>query len=44
MDCGKQSSSESNESICQDCVTLLKRRFWSSIKVSRAYDNITDII
>lgn len=46
VDCGRQFKSKSNESsiICQDCVALLKRRFWSSIKIRKAYDNITDII
>jgi hypothetical protein len=46
MDCGRQFNSKSNEStiICQDCVALLKRRFWSSIRIGKAYDNITDII
>lgn len=45
MDCGKQFISESEESavICEDCIALLKRRFWSSIKIGKAYDkaNIT---
>jgi DNA-directed RNA polymerase subunit RPC12/RpoP len=42
MDCGKQFISESEESavICEDCVALLKRRFWSSIKIGKAYDNM----
>jgi DNA-directed RNA polymerase subunit RPC12/RpoP len=44
-DCGKQFISEFEESavICEDCVALLKRRFWSSIKIGKAYDNITDL-
>ena len=45
IDCGKQFTSESDESyvICEDCVVLLKRRFWSSIKIWKAHDNITDL-
>ena len=40
MDCGKQVRSESqeNEVICEDCVRLLKRRFWTSIKIEKAHD------
>ena len=40
IDCGKQVRSESqeNEVICEDCVRLLKRRFWTSIKIEKAHD------
>lgn len=46
MDCGRQFNSKSNEStiVCQHCVALLKRRFWSSIKIGKAYNNNSDII
>jgi DNA-directed RNA polymerase subunit RPC12/RpoP len=45
MDCGTQFNSKSDGStvICENCVSLLKRRFWSSIKIGKAYDNINDI-
>jgi hypothetical protein len=45
MDCGKQFTPESHESdvICEDCLVILKRRFWSSIKIGKAQDNITDL-
>jgi DNA-directed RNA polymerase subunit RPC12/RpoP len=40
IDCGKQVRSESqeNEVVCKDCVRLLKRRFWTSIKIEKAHD------
>ena len=40
IDCGKQVRSESqeNEVICEDCVRLLKRRFWTRIKIEKAND------
>ena len=40
IDCSKQIRSESqeNEVICEDCMRLLKRRFWTSIKIEKAHD------
>jgi hypothetical protein len=43
-DCGKQfnpKSYEVNDIICEDCIALLKRRFWSSIKMGKVYDDLT---
>ena len=42
IDCGKQFTPESHESdvICEDCLVLLKRRFWSSLKIGKTHDNI----
>jgi hypothetical protein len=37
IDCGKELVSEfheSNDVVCNDCVQLLKRQFWSSVKMS----------
>ena len=44
IDCGKQfnpKSYEGNDNVCEDCIALLKRRFWSSIKMGKVYDNLT---
>ena len=44
IDCGKQfnpKSYEGNDNVCKDCIALLKRRFWSSIKMGKVYDNLT---
>jgi ribosome-binding protein aMBF1 (putative translation factor) len=52
LDCGKQfePKGQTNESVngaaivvCEDCLTLLKRRFWNSMrmKTDRSSDNIT---
>jgi hypothetical protein len=52
FDCGKQfePKGQTNESIngaaivvCEDCLTLLKRRFWNSMRLKMDYnnDNIT---
>ena len=43
--CGKQFTPESHEDnvICENCLVLLKRRFWSSIKIGKALDNIIDL-
>jgi DNA-directed RNA polymerase subunit RPC12/RpoP len=45
IDCGKEFTSKSHESdvICKECVVLLKKRFWSSIKIGKAHDNITGL-
>ena len=45
IDCGKHFTPKSHESdvICEECVVLLKRRFWSSIKIGKAHDNISDL-
>lgn len=41
IDCGKHFTPKSHESvICEECVILLKRRFWSSIKIGKALDNL----
>ncbi|HYX54921.1 MAG TPA: hypothetical protein VE818_02065 [Nitrososphaeraceae archaeon] len=43
IDCGKQfnpKSYEGNDNVCEDCIALLKRRFWSSIKMGKVYDNL----
>jgi transcription initiation factor TFIIIB Brf1 subunit/transcription initiation factor TFIIB len=37
IDCGKELVTEfyeSNDVVCNDCVQLLKRQFWSSVKMS----------
>jgi DNA-directed RNA polymerase subunit RPC12/RpoP len=52
LDCGKQFEPrvQTNESVngdafvvCEDCLTLLKRRFWNSMRLKMDYnnDNIT---
>lgn len=52
LDCGKQfePKGQTNESVnvaaivvCEDCLTLLKRRFWNSMRMKkdRSSDNIT---
>jgi hypothetical protein len=48
IDCGKQFTAKLDEDdddaivICEDCLTLLKRKFWSSIKIGmRKNNNIT---
>jgi DNA-directed RNA polymerase subunit RPC12/RpoP len=45
IDCGKHFTPKPHESdvICEECVVLLKRRFWSSIKIGKAHDNISDL-
>jgi predicted amidophosphoribosyltransferase len=39
IDCGKQFTNEGNV-ICNNCIGILKRRFWSSIKIAKTPDNI----
>jgi hypothetical protein len=44
IDCGKQFTPKSyggNDIVCEDCVALLKRRFWSSIKMGKVDHNLT---
>ena len=44
IDCGKQfnpKSCEGNDIICEDCIALLKRRFWSSLKMGKVYNDLT---
>jgi hypothetical protein len=44
IDCGKQFTPKSyggNDIVCEDCVALLKRRFWSSIKIGKVDHNLT---
>jgi DNA-directed RNA polymerase subunit RPC12/RpoP len=44
IDCGKQFNPKSykgNNIVCEDCIALLKRRFWSSIKMGKVYDDLT---
>lgn len=46
INCGKQFTRESHESddvSCEDCLVLLKRKFWSSIILGKAHDSITDL-
>jgi DNA-directed RNA polymerase subunit RPC12/RpoP len=43
IDCGKQftpKSHEGNAVVCEDCIALLQRRFWSSIKMGKIDDNL----
>jgi predicted amidophosphoribosyltransferase len=43
IDCGKQftpKSYEGNDIICEDCIALLKRKFWSSIKMGKMDHNL----
>jgi predicted amidophosphoribosyltransferase len=39
IDCGKRFTNEGNV-ICDNCIGILKRRFWSSIKIAKTPDNI----
>jgi hypothetical protein len=42
MDCGKQFTpcdEGEKKVVCEDCLSLLKRRFWSSIKMGNIYDD-----
>ncbi|HZE78308.1 MAG TPA: hypothetical protein VE089_07155 [Nitrososphaeraceae archaeon] len=42
MDCGKEFipyDRGEKKVVCEDCLSLLKRRFWSSIKMGNIYDN-----
>jgi hypothetical protein len=44
IDCGKfftPKSYKDDDIVCEDCIALLKRRFWSSIKMGKVGDNIT---
>jgi hypothetical protein len=44
IDCGKQFTPKSyggNDIVCEDCIALLKRRFWSSIKMGKVDHNLT---
>ena len=44
IDCGKQFTPKSykgNDIVCEDCIALLKRRFWSSIKMGKVAHNLT---
>ncbi len=43
IDCGKDFTPKSHESdvICEEWVALLKRKFWSSIKIGEGHDNIS---
>lgn len=37
IDCGKEfvcDTSEKNDVVCDNCIQLLKRQFWSSVKIS----------
>ena len=45
MDCGKQFTPKPSESDaplkgCEDCNTLMRRRFWVSMKIANARDQI----
>lgn len=45
MDCGKQFTPKPSESdaplkVCEDCNTLMRRRFWVSMKIANARDQI----
>jgi hypothetical protein len=40
-DCGRQftpSDEAEKKDVCEDCLSLQKRRFWSSIKMGNIYD------
>ena len=44
IDCGKRfipKSYKGNDIVCEDCIALLKRKFWSSIKMGKMNNNIT---
>ena len=43
IDCGKRftpKSYEGNDIVCEDCIALLKRKFWSSIKMGQMDHNL----
>ena len=42
-DCGRQftpSDEAEKKDVCEDCLSLQKRRFWSSIKMGKVDDNL----